>query len=382
MTSTNLSMPHLPKEIRATILSHYDTKDPDLLHLWTSTRFVSLEFHQIIEDLFTRRHLNPVSIYFTNIYGIALWNTNTNKILYDWEGFGFLRLSANRQRAIFSSGRPMAESLLQKLPVSTKEMGTGTELIGLRHFVRVGGMINDTPLPGLVVDRERGTISIEWKRLFELFFAEEKLYRRLLTKPDSTKDVHPQVSPYSPLNPGNDPVHTSTSPTTGIVLAGDDTLQQAFPSFTRPLTAPLSLIGLAKRSARRARLCHCHTGQKIVMDGTYLAQESRALETLAEFQKSVKNGDWEWDWNKNVGEAGGEPRFVRRAVPMGRSRNWRYVVLGEGSSYETDRDEGVAESMEGDEKRENEEEENRHEIEEMMPATEGENSAGWLGSPD
>ena len=288
-------MPHLPKEIRATILSHHDTKDPDLLHLWASTRFVSLEFHQTIENLFVKRHLNSVSIYFTNIYGIAFWNTNTNKIIYDWEGFGFLRVSANRKRAIFSSGRPVAESVLQKLPVSTKEMGTRTELVESRHFVRVGEMINDTPLPGLVVDRERGTMSIEWKRLFELFLAEEKLYLRLLTKSDSIKDVHPQVSPHHSLSPGNDPIHTSTSPTTGLVLTGDDTLQQAFTSFTRPLTAPLSLIGLAKRSARRARLRHCHIGQTIAMDATYLAQESPALETLAECQDSVKNGGWEWE---------------------------------------------------------------------------------------
>lgn len=270
----------------------------------------------------------------------------------------------------------MAESVLQKLPVSTKEMGTGTELMESRHFVRVGKMINDTPLPGLVVDRERGTLSIEWKRLFELFFAEEKLYRRLLTRMDNNKDVNPQVSPYHSLSPGNDPIHTSTSSRICLVLTGDDTLQQAFPSFTRPLTAPLSLIGLAKRSARRARLRHCHTGQTIAMDGAYLAQESRALETLAECQESVKNGDWEWEWRA----AGGEQRFVRSAVPIGRSRNRGSVAVGEGSWYETARDEDVAESMEGDEKKE--EEENGHEVEEMIPATEGENSAGWLESPD
>ena len=238
MTSTNPSMPHLRKEIRATIFSHHDTKDPDLLHLWTSTRFVSLEFHQTIEDLFVKRHLNSVSIYFTNIYGIAFWNTNTNKIIYDWEEFGFLRVSANRKRAIFLSGRPVAESVLQKLPVSTKEMGTRTELMESRHFVRVGEMINNTPLPGLVVDRERATLFIEWKPLFDLFFAEENLYRRLLTKMDNSKDVHPQVSPYHSFGSGNDPIHTSTSPTTGLVLTGDDTLQQAFPSFTRPSPRP------------------------------------------------------------------------------------------------------------------------------------------------
>ena len=57
MTSQNPHIPNLPQEIRATVLNQYDTDDPDLLHLWTSIRFVCLEFKQVIEHLFVKRHL-------------------------------------------------------------------------------------------------------------------------------------------------------------------------------------------------------------------------------------------------------------------------------------------------------------------------------------
>ena len=60
---------------------------------------------------------------------------------------------------------------------------------------------------------------------------------------------------------------------------------------------------------------------------------------------------------------------------MGRSRNRGSVAVGEGSRYETARDENVAESMERDEKWENKDHVTEHEVEEVTPATEGENSA-------
>ncbi|CAF9910546.1 MAG: hypothetical protein ALECFALPRED_006681 [Alectoria fallacina] len=148
MTSQNPHIPNLPQEIRATVLNQYDTDDPDLLHLWTSIRF---------------------------------WRPNVNSnmaMLYSYESFIFLRLRPDGQNAVFSSGKPKEESVLQH-----PDMTSGTNsLVEPRHIVRVGGRTNDTPLPGLAVDVENGSLEVNWRQLFQIFFAEEKLYSKLLAR--------------------------------------------------------------------------------------------------------------------------------------------------------------------------------------------------------
>lgn len=99
-------------------------------------------------------------------------------MLYSYESFAFLRLRPDGQQVVFSSGKPKEESILQH-----PDMTRGTNsLVEPRHIVRVGGRTNDTPLPGLAVDVENGTLEVNWRQLFQIFFAEEKLYSKLFAK--------------------------------------------------------------------------------------------------------------------------------------------------------------------------------------------------------
>lgn len=61
---------------------------------------------------------------------------------------------------------------------------------------------------------------------------------------------------------------------------------------------PTLAYRLARRSACRALLCHCHSmslGQEEVMDEKYLEDESRALATLAKFRASINKGVPQWE---------------------------------------------------------------------------------------
>lgn len=44
------------------------------------------------------------------------------------------------------------------------------------HVVQIRKQVNDTYLPDLIVDDQEQTVSLNWKQLFSLFFAEERKY--------------------------------------------------------------------------------------------------------------------------------------------------------------------------------------------------------------
>lgn len=225
-----------------------------------------------------------------------------------------------------------------------------------KHIIRVGEQINDTPSPGLAVDLEHGTLEETWRQLFKMFFAEGKLYSKLLAKNSS------QPKP---------PTSKSACPPDHVTPRAQ---MQEIPlnarSFINPtLSLPLSLIGQSKRAARRLRLQHWYPavlGHELIMDEKYLVQESQALRRLAECEDRIAKGDWKWEGREEDEQAGGERFLILMDLLLGTvwsevggQRSWYR------SAHEEDQD-GVSEA----------------EVEEIVRATEGENSAGWQGSPD
>ena len=102
------------------------------------------------------------------------------------------------------------------------------------------------------------------------------------------------------------------------------------------------------------------------MDEKYLVQESQALRRLAECEDRIAKGDWKWEGREEDEQAGGERFLILMDLLLGTvwsevggQRSWYR------SAHEEDQD-GVSEA----------------EVEEIVRATEGENSAGWQGSPD
>ena len=56
------------------------------------------------------------------------------------------------------------------------EQATKNMLIKPCHIIQIGAYVNDTYLPGLMVDLEERTLHLDWKELFSLFFTEEKCF--------------------------------------------------------------------------------------------------------------------------------------------------------------------------------------------------------------
>lgn len=162
------------------VLQEYGTEDQDLLHLWTSMRSVSIEFKNVVEDVFARRHLPSTFLYFA--HDVVVWNlddSNDVRKFYDWKVFKCLGI--DEKKAVFTSGKPWGDSVLSESDASTQKDVRGL-LVEPRHFVRVRGRINDTPLSGMTVDKDKRTLQVDWRQLFSIFFAEEKLFAKLLEK--------------------------------------------------------------------------------------------------------------------------------------------------------------------------------------------------------
>lgn len=162
------------------VLHEYGTEDQNLLHLWTSIRLVSIEFKHVVEDVFAKRHLPSTFLYFAQ--DVVVWDledTNDVRKFYDWEAFGCL--GVDEEKAVFASGKPWEDSILSELDARTQR-DVRNLLVEPSHFVRVRGRINDTPLSGMTVDKDKRTLQVDWRQLFSIFFAEEKLFAKLLEK--------------------------------------------------------------------------------------------------------------------------------------------------------------------------------------------------------
>ena len=166
----SVAKPELPAEVHRMILAQYTDDQNDLIHLWTACRRVSARFRYIVDGMFMSRILPSTELHFHRyLFNITMTCHDT--------GFGFLRLSSDGERAIYGHGLPTGDDLLERL---VTDNGTRAMLEEPFHTVRIGRKITDVHLPNPSVDINLGTIAVDWKALFSVFFAEEKLFQNIL----------------------------------------------------------------------------------------------------------------------------------------------------------------------------------------------------------
>lgn len=333
--------PELPAEIHRMILTYYTNDHNDLIHLWTACRRVSARFRYIVDDMFKTRILPSTELYF-------------HRYLFDDEivchdtAFGFLHLSGGGQRAIYGHGLPTGDDLLQKL--ATNE-GTRVMLEEPFHTVRIAQRTTDVHLPNLGVDTNLGTIALDWRELFSIFFAEEKLSQTLFEQtaviPHSS-NVLPQ--PHSSVRLRQFLDDTIISPShrkLPHVLQFQPLLERMLSehrhrrSACLPHFKPLSRTGHAKRAARRVRLAHFTPlllpGRSLTIDEDYRIQEAHIMSDLYDYQLQIENSGSRWLWR---GE--GDGRYFVSVNSRGNQgggcfqkvwREWRLDTGREGSWF-------------------------------------------------
>ncbi|KAI0973703.1 hypothetical protein F4678DRAFT_425590 [Xylaria arbuscula] len=176
--------------------------DSDYLpRVWLKFRLVSREFKAITELVFVRKYLPDTRIYFPTIHDVVYDNDDRKQ--YSGLNLQFEKLiGENDERVIFSESREdrrYSTKILraQYLPENERTLYGYNTVLWKRDFYRyslpppktafstprhkldVGGLINDTALPGLEVDWEEHAISFLWKEMLNAFFGEEDYMRRL-----------------------------------------------------------------------------------------------------------------------------------------------------------------------------------------------------------
>lgn len=154
-----------------------------------------------------------------------------------------------------------------------------------QHSVAIGNLVNDVHLPGFYVDAKLGTIEFDWTDFLSIFFAEEALFRRILSQlviirscdylPLSALTIATQefnAANNPPSNPKSSPTPTHTT------LSEED--QQCLRKYYKNLKIPshhgFTPLGLAKVAARHIRFIHRHAavlGRPLVVDQWYVTQD-------------------------------------------------------------------------------------------------------------
>lgn len=180
--------PPLPPELWIRILSYYS----DLTHLWTACRHVSHNFCAYVEQVFVESVLRNTYIDFQlekyNLGG----KSKRPEVPTSFDRFELgLKLEGGgreKTQAWFRDWRRKSDVAGGKKKDYDRMMERWENNVdGWRpempnYTIRVGNVVNDTPIPNLSIDvRSRG-ISFDWRNMFTLFFREQALLRTLKSK--------------------------------------------------------------------------------------------------------------------------------------------------------------------------------------------------------
>ena len=189
MTQTRLPQcPSLPPEIWIRILS-YNT---DLTHLWTVCRRVSSPFRAYTEQVFADSVIRTMQIdfqlekynlggkskrpevptsYARFVLGIKLEDGGREKSLVCFQD--------HRKKSEVAGGKKKEyDRIMQRWESNVKERKPEMP----NFTIRIGGLVNDSELPGLSIDISARQIQFDWRRALTLFFREEALLRFLRAK--------------------------------------------------------------------------------------------------------------------------------------------------------------------------------------------------------
>ena len=107
--------------------------------------------------------------------------------------FSFHRLSNDGRTAFFRS--PASDEMNQDLIFDSIDELSPEVLNDASQIVQIRNLVHDIYIPDLKVDKASKEISFEWPDLFSLFFAEEKVYDRIMQRWVSCPPMHLHTSP-------------------------------------------------------------------------------------------------------------------------------------------------------------------------------------------
>lgn len=217
-TSHTRKCPSLPPELWIRILGF----NTDLVHLWTSCRHVSHTFCAYTEQVFAEHVIRNTFIDFhLEKYNLG-GKSKRPEIPTSFSHFelGAKRPAGRREKgsAVFRDKRRKSDvgggkkkeydKLMERWEGNVK--GRKPELPNFT--IRVDDMVNDSEIPDLKIDISRREISLDWRRMYTLFFREQALFRTLkqrwqLETVAQMKEVNariarndqPSISEYPPL---------------------------------------------------------------------------------------------------------------------------------------------------------------------------------------
>lgn len=159
----------------------------DLTHLWNTCRLVSTEFKQLTERIFVTRYLPRTTIFFLCNRSMVYHTIDAKvHLTAQPERFHFLHVIDvdSKQKAVFTSGRvgDNETAPMQHMARLMQDDALRYMVINLEHTVGIGQEVNDVHLPGLCVDAKLGRLEFDWKEFMSIFYAEEALFRKVLSR--------------------------------------------------------------------------------------------------------------------------------------------------------------------------------------------------------
>ncbi|KAF1838853.1 hypothetical protein BDW02DRAFT_564458 [Decorospora gaudefroyi] len=162
--------PSLPAEIWINIFRHH----PDLGHLWTTCRRVSPSLRACAEYAFSEHFLKDVYIDFHlekyNLGGKSKRPevcTTFARRENEWAWYKDLRPDISAYKRI-------DQVHYIKVTRRWEENVKGWKAEMPNYTIHIGGLVNDTALPGLQIDTVNRDIRVRWKEMLSLFFREHE----------------------------------------------------------------------------------------------------------------------------------------------------------------------------------------------------------------
>lgn len=184
--------PTLPTELWIRVLENI-REDADRLELWISMRHVSKAFKDAVESIFRDRHLPKTQLdFWFRMYAFLQQDPPADArkassapdadqgVVLD-NDFEFNRLSEDMTTAVFRAAdieEGHEPELRNQLRLYLENMNFEEP----KHTVTIRRELNDTPIPGFVVDYEALEVSCPWRDLYTAYYVEERLSKKLMAK--------------------------------------------------------------------------------------------------------------------------------------------------------------------------------------------------------
>lgn len=200
--------PHLPIELWTAIISHISAPE-DIISAWLNIRRVSRSFRSATETAMRQRLMRSAHLDFVSHHIKAVrtfpgpssriqlgaietrfdrWSEDGNRVFFRdktaLERMDEFLLMHTKEDWVHRVGNYMSQTCVPpEIVVVGGRRRLATNLVSFNippHIITVGGMVNDTELPGLEVDYDRLEVSFLWRPMLTMFLAEEERVRHLM----------------------------------------------------------------------------------------------------------------------------------------------------------------------------------------------------------